>query len=89
VALAVAKILEEWRRAERILEVLPPAASERRLVEADVAALRATYQRLTASTIPRSSARIEASFRQIEEIRARLAEIHAKYGSNGVDGGPG
>ena len=79
-ALAVAEILEEWRRAERILAVVPPTAPERPVLEADVAALRATYQRLTTSTIPRTTARIDASFRQVEQIRARLALIHAKYG---------
>ena len=41
--------------------------------------LRTAYQRLTASTIPQSEARLESSMRQLLVIRERLAAIHAKY----------
>jgi hypothetical protein len=88
VALAVAEILEEWRRAERVVELLPRTAPERATIEADVEALRATYRRLTTSTIPRTSGRIDSSLRHIEQIRARLEEIHVKYAIGPSDRAP-
>ena len=60
---AVAEILEEWRRAERILTVLPATAPERPMVEADVHALFAPHwdvERLTRRDILASEPRFIA-----------------------------
>ena len=78
-ASAVQTILDQWRHAERVLADLPASAPERRIVEGDVELLRATYQRLTASTIPRSEERLYASLLQAELAWGRLEELHARY----------
>ena len=62
-------VLEEWRRAERLLTLLPAEAPERDEVAEQVEDLRGVYQRLTATAdgvgkrLSASRATIERSWR--------------------------
>jgi hypothetical protein len=72
-------VLEEWRRAERLLSLLPTEAPERDEVAEQVDLLRALYQRLTATAVgvttrlTASQATIERSVRLMDQVTARYA----------------
>ncbi len=75
----VQQVLGEWRRAERLLRLLPPLAPERPEIEQHVAKLRALYRRLTDRETA-NLARLGASAASIEHSVALLDAVAAKYG---------
>ena len=85
-AAEAAEVLHEWRRAERLLTVLPDDAPERSEVEVHVDQLRVLYQRVTGGMIPSTEMRLESTRRQIERARAKLDELAARYGDDGPEG---
>ena len=77
------EVLREWRRAERLLTLLPEHAPERPEVEIHVEQLRILYQRVTGSTIPSTELRLAATRRQIERSKESLDGIWARYDGDG------
>ena len=71
-------VLEEWRRAERVLTLLPPGAPERDDVAEQVELLRALYQRLT-STADGVATRLTASHATIERSITLMDRVTARY----------
>lgn len=71
-------VLEEWRRAERLLTLLPPEAPERDEVAEQIEALRGLYQRLTA-TADGVATRLTASRTTIERSVQLLDQVTARY----------
>ncbi len=77
-AAETAHILEEWRRAERLLQALPDDAPERSEVEARLEEIRALYRRVTTETIPSTHIRLTATRDQLERARASLDWVAAR-----------
>jgi hypothetical protein len=71
-------VLEEWRRAERLLSLLPPEAPERGDVAEQVELLRALYQRLT-STADGVATRLAASQKTIDRSVRLMDRVTARY----------
>jgi hypothetical protein len=82
-AAEAAEILHEWRRAERLLTVLPDDAPERTEVEVQVDQLRILYQRVTGATIPSTEARLQSTRAQIARSRAFLDGLSSRYPDDG------
>ena len=61
-ALAVQEVLSLWREAERLLDDLPDAAPERKIISAEVVNLKRTYRSLT--TRPDVTAEVLAESRE-------------------------
>lgn len=76
-ALAVEEVLSLWREAERLLDVLPLDAPERKDIAADVADLKRIYNRLTLDND--ATGKILASSRETLSV-AREALDAAKRG---------
>ena len=77
------EVLNEWRRAERLLTVLPDDAPERTEVEVQVEQLRILYQRVTGATIPSSAIRLASTRRQVSRSRACLDGLWSRYDGDG------
>jgi hypothetical protein len=71
-------VLEEWRRAERLLTILPAEAPERDEVAEQIVLLRALYQRLT-STADDAGTRLTASKGAIERSIRLMDGVAARY----------
>ena len=71
-------VLEEWRRAERLLTLLPAEAPERDEVAEQIELLRALYQRLT-STADGVGARLTASQIAIGRSIELMDRVTARY----------
>jgi hypothetical protein len=78
-ALRVEEVLALWREAERVLDDLPEVDPDRRIVSADVAALRRMY-RLMTDTATGTDATLAQSAEVIEESRAILRRVRARLG---------
>jgi hypothetical protein len=74
-----AVVLEEWRRAERLLQLMPPRAPETAQIEAQIEKMRDLYQALTRSADV-SHAKLEASRRRIAATGALLDAAADRYG---------
>jgi hypothetical protein len=79
-AAEAAEVLHEWRRAERLLTVLPDDAPERSEVEVQIEQLRILYQRVSA-TIPSTAVRLQSTRAQIARSRAYLDGLSSRYAS--------
>ena len=77
-AAEAAEVLHEWRRAERLLAVLPDDAPERSEVEVQVEQLRILYQRVSAA-IPSTQTRLQSTRTQIARSRAYLDSLSSRY----------
>ena len=80
-AAEAAEVLEEWRRAERLLHALPDDAPDRSDIEVHVEQLRILYQRVTSTTIPSTEYRLSTR-RQIARSRSFLDTLSEQYGSD-------
>ena len=78
-AAEAAEVLHEWRRAERLLTLLPADAPERPEVEDHVQQLRALYQRVTVESSAPSESRLEAIRLQLERSSAYLDGLEMRY----------
>jgi multidrug resistance efflux pump len=85
-AAEAAEVLQEWRRAERLLTVLPVDAPERPDVADHVHQLRALYQRVTAESSTTSESRLAANRLQLERSSAYLDGMEMRYETDGVIG---
>jgi hypothetical protein len=78
-----AEVLQEWRRAERLLSVLADDAPERTEVEVHVEELRIFYQRVTGATIPSTELRLASTRRQISRSKDYLDGLWSRYDGDG------
>jgi hypothetical protein len=85
VAAEPARALEEWRRAERLLRLLPPEDPDRAAVEARVDEMRTLYQELSRRS-DRSADRIRAAERSIATTKALLDRIWSALPAADGDG---
>ncbi len=74
-----ARVLDEWRRAERLLTVLPDNAPERIDVELHLAEMRELYQRLTGETQESARRRLEIARREIARTHVLLNRVAERY----------
>jgi hypothetical protein len=88
-AAEAAEVLHEWRRAERLLAVLPDDAPERPDIELRIEQLRDLYQHVTGATIPSPDARLEPTERQIDRARIYLDGLTAHYSDEATEVVPG
>jgi hypothetical protein len=79
VAVEVEELLAVWREAERVLEMLPSAAPDRVLVEAEIVDLKRTYRRLTDGRVESSSATLQRSAELIHRTRLLLNRVEGKH----------
>ena len=70
-----AKILGEWRDAERVLKLLPPDAPERPAVVAAIESMRLLYQQVTHITVPETDDRLAAARDAIESTKLLLRRV--------------
>ncbi len=82
-AAEAARVLDEWRHAERLLRLLPDDAPERSEVELHVDQLRALFHHLTDVVSPMTGERLATSRSQIERIHALLDHVATRYRAPG------
>ena len=90
-ATEAARVLETWRRAERVMGALPPDAAERAELEVEIDRLRRLYRSMTNDAIPRTDARIAAARDRVERAIEVLDALGARYavGDSGEPDEPG
>ena len=73
----MAKILVEWRDAERLLEELPPLSPDHETVRLMIAHLRVTYASLSA-TKDITQVALDNNRRVVAEAHELLEEVHSR-----------
>jgi hypothetical protein len=75
----VEEVLQTWRDAERVLDVLTPLDPDHEVVSLAVASLRATYRSITDDGAARTSPDVVARSRStIDDTRVLLDKVRPK-----------
>jgi hypothetical protein len=82
-AVLVEEVLQVWREAERVLDRLPEATPERKLLQVEVFQLRSIHRRLTDTRIEQTAQLIASSRDTIGAARATLALARRRLEASG------